>query len=105
MCTAEVSSLLPVLLTLGSSVHRSAAVTLQSDLIAFEVFLMAQVDAAWAGKSAEWEREVKEAEARGRLYESELETPPADENLAKVDKPKLSGVGQWKIGLLDALLL
>jgi len=108
LSSAEVASLLPILLTLSSSSHRSSAFELQSALTSFESFLSSLVDRIWLPREKEWkaeqaeEQEIRdkgdamllaEWEARPKAIEGEPETK-------RVEKPVLAKV-KWKIGMLE----
>ncbi|GAA5975319.1 hypothetical protein JCM5350_006430 [Sporobolomyces pararoseus] len=105
---AEVAALLPILLTLSSSSHRSSAFELQSALTAFESFLSSLVDRIWLPREKEWKEEqaedqqirdkgdaslLAEWEARPKPIEGEPETK-------RVERPTLAKV-KWKIGMLE----
>ncbi|GAA5833802.1 hypothetical protein JCM3766R1_000102 [Sporobolomyces carnicolor] len=105
---AEVAGLLPILLTLSSSSHRSSAFELQSALTAFETFLSSIVDRIWLPREKEWTAEqveeqairdkgdaalLAEWEARPKPIEGEVETK-------RVERPSLAKV-KWKIGMLE----
>jgi len=105
---AEVAGLLPILLTLSSSSHRSSASELQSALTAFEAFLVSLVNRIWLPREQEWKAEqveeqqirdkgdaslLAEWEARPKPIEGEAETK-------RVERPTLAKV-KWRIGMLS----
>ncbi|GAA5885604.1 hypothetical protein JCM16303_001478 [Sporobolomyces ruberrimus] len=105
---AEVAALLPILLTLSSSSHRSSAFELQSGLTSFESFLSSLLERIWQPREQEWKAErieeqqirdkgdvmlLAEWEARPKPIEGEVETK-------RVERPELAKV-KWKIGMLE----
>jgi len=105
---AEVACLLPILLTLSSSSHRSSASELQSALTAFESFLVSLIDRIWLPREQEWKAEqveeqqirdkgdtslLAEWEARPKPIEGEVETK-------RVERPTLAKV-KWRVGMLS----
>lgn len=99
MSTGETSALLPILLTLGSSAHRSAATTLQAELSTLEEFLRASSDAVWSWREREWVEESKE-EQQLRERGEWVEKGKPEEGTERVERPKVAKE-KWRIGLLD----
>jgi hypothetical protein len=97
--TAEVGALLPVLLMLASSAHRSAATTLQRELSDFELQLRQMSDKIWSWREREWIDEKREENAL-RMRGEWVEKPPAEEGTEKVERPKIATT-KWRIGLLE----
>ncbi|KAI5477208.1 elongator complex protein 1 [Pseudohyphozyma bogoriensis] len=97
----EVKALLPILLTLNSSAHRSAAAELQQELDAFESCLRKAMDTIWKPREREWAEEKVE-EMKAREMGEWVEKPPPAEGLERVERPKLAKTS-WRLGVLDAL--
>lgn len=105
---AETAALLPVLLTLSTTEHRSAALSLHGALSSLESRLSLALDAVWAPREAAWvaerieEQRVRESgdpvrvaewEARPRAVEGEEET-------RRVERPRLARE-RWRVGMLE----
>ncbi|GAA5870104.1 hypothetical protein JCM1840_003583 [Sporobolomyces johnsonii] len=105
----ETAALLPILLTLSSSPHRTAASSLQSALAALESFLASTLSTVWTWRELEWRAEQQEEqrirdkgdaalltewEARAKPVEGEDET-------RRVERPVVPK-GKWRVGMLDA---
>lgn len=90
-----------MLLTLGSSAHRSAATTLQQELSALESFLQESSDVVWKWREVEWAQERRE-ESEQRERGEWVEKPPKEEGTEKVERPTMAKE-KWRVGLLDVL--
>lgn len=109
LSTGEAAAVLPVLLTLDSSEHRSAAFELQAAVTAFEAFLTSAVDRVWGPLEAQWRQEaaedqrVRDTGDPALLMEWEQRPRPieGEEETKRVERPKMAAV-KWCIGLLSA---
>ncbi|GAA5956343.1 hypothetical protein JCM21900_006151 [Sporobolomyces salmonicolor] len=105
----ETAALLPILLTLSSSTHRTAAAELQSALATLESFLASTVSTVWTWRELEWRAEQHEEQrirdtgdaallarwdARAKPVEGEQETK-------RVERPAVPK-GKWRVGMLEA---
>lgn len=105
----ETAALLPVLLTLSSDEHRSAAIDLQSSVTTFETFLSAAVDSVWTPLEQSWraesieEQRIKDTGDPVLLAEWDQRPKPVEgeEETKRVERPALASE-KWRIGLLDA---
>lgn len=95
----ETATLLPVLLSLSSTAHRTAATTLQSALTDLERSLAQQLDTIWNWREEEWKEEQVEEnklKERGEF----VQPPPVEEGMERIKRPVMVK-GKWRIGLLD----
>ncbi|GAA5889329.1 hypothetical protein JCM6882_000709 [Rhodosporidiobolus microsporus] len=105
----DAAALLPVLLTLRSSDHRSAAIELQTGLSSFEAFLSATVSTIWDPLERAWRQEqeedqrVRDSGDPVRLAEWEARPRPVEgeEETKRVERPALPK-GKWRLGVVDA---
>ncbi|GAA6025944.1 hypothetical protein JCM10207_004489 [Rhodosporidiobolus poonsookiae] len=105
----DVAALLPILLTLHSSSHRSSAIDLQSALTTFETFLSTTLDTIWTPREAAWraeraeEQRVRDSGDPLRIVEWEARPRPVEgeEETKRVERPALAKV-KWRLGVLDA---
>ncbi|GAA6015095.1 hypothetical protein JCM10207_008729 [Rhodosporidiobolus poonsookiae] len=105
----DVAALLPILLTLSSSSHRSAAIDLQSALTTFETFLSTTLDTIWTPREAAWraeraeEQRVRDTGDPLRIVEWEARPRPVEgeEETKRVERPALAKA-KWRLGVLDA---
>ncbi|GAA5969527.1 hypothetical protein JCM11641_008144 [Rhodosporidiobolus odoratus] len=105
----DTAALLPILMTLSSRDHRSAAIELQSTLSTFITFFVASLDRIWAPREKIW-REEREEEQRVRdsgdpmkLAEWEARPRPieGEEETKRVERPTVPKE-KWRLGMLDA---
>lgn len=96
---ADTASLLPILLSLSSASHRSAAATLQADLTEFEKLLSKSIDSLWSWREDEW-KEEREAEWRAKDRGDFVEPGKIEEGREKVERPKMSKL-KYRIVVLD----
>ncbi|GAA6031547.1 hypothetical protein JCM8097_006514 [Rhodosporidiobolus ruineniae] len=106
---AEVSALLPILLTLRSPSHRSAALTLQSALSTFELFLQTTLSTIWDPLERTWRAEREEEQRvrdsgdpmRVQEWESRPRPVEGEEETKRVERP-VWPKGGWRLGVVDA---
>ena len=95
---ADTASLLPVLLTLATTAHRSAAAALQESLSALEVHLASHIVLLWTWREKEWaEEKVEELAARDRG--ETVVKPEVEEGLERIERPKLAS-SKWRSTIL-----
>ncbi|BGP18516.1 hypothetical protein JCM10213_002969 [Rhodosporidiobolus nylandii] len=105
----DAAALLPVLLTLSSSEHRSAAIDLQSGLAFFITFLLSALDQIWTPRERAWreeredEQRIRDSGDQMRLLEWEARPRPTEgeEETKRVERPAVPKE-RWRLGVLDA---
>ncbi|GAA5832721.1 hypothetical protein JCM11251_005735 [Rhodosporidiobolus azoricus] len=105
----DAAALLPILLTLRSSDHRSAAIELQTSLSSFETFLSTTLSTIWDPLEQAWRSEAEEDQRVRdsgdpvRLAEWEARPKPieGEEETKRVERPTLPK-GKWRLGVIDA---
>ncbi|KAK4705712.1 elongator complex protein 1, partial [Phenoliferia sp. Uapishka_3] len=94
----DTAALIPALLSLATTAHRSAAVEVQAALSALESSLATQLETIWVWRETEWAEEKAEevaAKDRGEI----IEKREVEEGLERVERPKLSTT-RWKSSIL-----
>lgn len=105
---AETATLLPVLLTLRSPPHRSAALELHSSLASLESTLSRALSTVWDPLESTWaaerakEQRVRESGDPVRLAEWEQRPRPVEgeEETKRVERPKMARE-KWRLGMLE----
>jgi hypothetical protein len=80
---------------------KEEAAELQQEFKRLEGTLAKGVDSVWTEREQDWKDEAKEDESR-REAGLPVEKPPEEEELRRVERPKLAAK-RWKIPLLDVL--
>ncbi|GAA6056745.1 hypothetical protein JCM3770_005875 [Rhodotorula araucariae] len=104
----ETAALLPVLLSLHSAAHRSAALELQAALARLEAVLTRALAAVWDPLEAAWAAEraeevrVRESGDPLRAAEWDARARPVEgeEETRRVERPRLAGE-RWRLGMLE----
>mgnify|MGYP001565638340 CR=1 FL=1 len=98
--SVETAALLPVLLSLASTPHRTAAAALQDALATLEVQLGAQISAIWSWREVEWKQE-KADEVAARDRGEPVEKREVEEGRERIERPKLASA-KWRSTILGA---
>ncbi|KAL8292997.1 hypothetical protein RQP46_000691 [Phenoliferia psychrophenolica] len=98
----DTAGLLPVLLSLSSTAHRSAAAALQESLAALEVQLAANIVQLWTWREKEWaEEKLDDLAARDRG--ETVQKREVEEGLERIERPKLAST-KWRSTILAQFL-
>ena len=98
---AEVSALLPILLSLNSTPQRNAAQALQATLNELLAFLDKELSTNWDWREAEWLAETRDEQDQ-RERGVWLEKGPVEEGTERVLRPAWPKK-KWRVAILDSL--